>query len=100
MDGCAAARGPCQGPASGSEQGGVARLGLPYTEGSQGSMERRVTWRRREARQAGIRPFCVTVDPTGPKYLAKMYGEVAFTVIDRVEHLPARLLRVYRQLAL
>ena len=53
MDGCAAARGPCQGPASGSEQGGVARLGLPYTEGSQGSMERRVTWRRLEARQAG-----------------------------------------------
>lgn len=54
----------------------------------------------REARQAGIRPFCVTVDPTGPKYLARMYGEVAFTVIDRVEHLPGRLLRVYRQLAL
>ena len=54
----------------------------------------------REARQAGIRPFCVTVDPAGPKYLAKMYGEVAFTVIDRVEELPGRLLRVYRRLAL
>ncbi len=53
----------------------------------------------REARQAGIRPFCVTVDPTGPKYLARMYGEVAFTVIDRVEDLPGRLLRVYRKLA-
>lgn len=53
----------------------------------------------REARQAGIRPFCVTVDPTGPKYLARMYGEVAFTVIDKVEDLPGRLLRVYRQLA-
>ena len=53
----------------------------------------------REARQAGIRPFCVTVDPAGPKYLAQMYGEVAFTVIDRVEDMPGRLLRVVRRLA-
>lgn len=53
----------------------------------------------REARQAGIRPFCITVDPAGPKYLAQMYGEVAFTVIDRVDDLPERLLRVYRRLA-
>ena len=54
----------------------------------------------REARQFGVRPFCVTVDPTGPKYLAEMYGEVAFAVIDRVEDLPNRLLKVYRRLAL
>ena len=54
----------------------------------------------REARQFGIRPFCVTVDPTGPKYLPEMYGEVAFAVIDRVEDLPNRLLKVYRRLAL
>jgi len=34
-------------------QGDVARLDFPYTGGSQGSMERRVTRRRLEARQAG-----------------------------------------------
>jgi rubrerythrin len=54
----------------------------------------------REARKHGIHPFCVTVDPTGPSYLARMYGEVAYTVIDRLDALPARLVRVYGRLAL
>jgi nitric oxide reductase activation protein len=53
----------------------------------------------REARKLGIHPFCVTVDPTGPAYLARMYGEVAYTVIDRLDALPARLVRVYGRLA-
>lgn len=54
----------------------------------------------REARKVGIHPFCVTVDPTGPSYLARMYGEVAYTVIDRLDALPSRLMRVYGRLAL
>lgn len=54
----------------------------------------------REARKAGIHPFCITVDPSGPQYLARMYGEVAYTVIDHVGALPSRLLNVYRRLAL
>lgn len=54
----------------------------------------------REARQAGVHPFCVTVDPSGGQYLQRMYGEVAYTVIDRVEALPARLVQIYRRLAL
>ncbi|MFZ5482100.1 MAG: hypothetical protein ACOZNI_35395 [Myxococcota bacterium] len=54
----------------------------------------------REARKAGVHPFCITVDPSGPSYLARMYGEVAYTVIDRVESLPARLVHVYKRLAL
>ncbi len=53
----------------------------------------------REARKLGIHPFCVTVDPTGPSYLARMYGEVAYTVIDRLDALPERLMRVYGRLA-
>lgn len=53
----------------------------------------------REARKAGIHPFCVTVDPTGPTYLARMYGEVAYTVIDRLDALPSRLVRIYGRLA-
>lgn len=53
----------------------------------------------REARALGITPFCITVDPRGPAYLAHMYGEVAYTVIDRLESLPSRLVRVYRRLA-
>lgn len=54
----------------------------------------------REARQRGIHPFCITVDPTGPAYLPRMYGDVAYTVIDRIDTLPAQMVRVYRRLAL
>ena len=51
-----------------------------------------------EARRAGVHPFCITVDPAGPAYLASMYGEAGFTVIDRVERLPERLPLIYRRL--
>ncbi|MDP2306609.1 MAG: hypothetical protein Q8P18_11360 [Pseudomonadota bacterium] len=54
----------------------------------------------REARKLGIHPYCVTVDPTGPSYLARMYGDVAYTVIDRLDALPARLMRLYGRLAM
>lgn len=54
----------------------------------------------REARKEGVHPFCITVDPTGPQYLGRMYGDVAYTVIDRVDKLPERLVRVYRRLAM
>ncbi len=54
----------------------------------------------REARKAGVHPFCVTVDPTGPAYLKRMYGEVGYCVIDRVDALPAQIVNVYRRLAI
>ena len=51
-----------------------------------------------EARLAGVHPFCITIDPSGPAYLGDMYGETGFTVIDRVERLPERLPLIYRRL--
>lgn len=54
----------------------------------------------REARKGGVHPFCITVDPSARAYLPRMYGDVAYTVIDRVEQLPAQLLRVYRRMAI
>ncbi|HND34907.1 MAG TPA: VWA domain-containing protein, partial [Myxococcota bacterium] len=54
----------------------------------------------REARKGGVHPFCITVDPAARAYLPRMYGDVAYTVIDRVEQLPAQLLRVYRRMAM
>jgi nitric oxide reductase activation protein len=51
-----------------------------------------------EARQAGIHPFCITIDPRGQEYLSRMYGEVGYTVIDRIEALPVRLPLIYRRL--
>ncbi len=52
----------------------------------------------REARKRGIRVWCVTVDPTGANYLPRMYGDVAWTVIDHVDQLPQRLGRTIERL--
>jgi hypothetical protein len=51
-----------------------------------------------EARKAQIHPFCITVDPEGGDYLARMYGTHGYTVIERVSVLPLRLPRIYRRL--
>jgi hypothetical protein len=51
-----------------------------------------------EARQAGIHPFCITVDPHGRSYLSQMYGDGGYTIIDSVEALPQRLPGLYRRL--
>jgi len=51
-----------------------------------------------EARAKGVRPFCITVDPQGQRYLERMYGEGGFVVIDRVEALPRRLPGLLRRL--
>ena len=53
----------------------------------------------REARRHGIDPFCVTIDREADGYLRRMYGDVQYTVIDRIESLPARLPRIYQRLA-
>lgn len=52
----------------------------------------------REAKQRGIHSFCITIDRDADSYLKRMYGDVQFTVIDRVESLPLRLPRIYQRL--
>jgi nitric oxide reductase NorD protein len=52
----------------------------------------------REAKRRGIHPFCITIDREADAYLRRMYGDVQFTVIDRVEMLPLRLPRIYQRL--
>jgi nitric oxide reductase NorD protein len=52
----------------------------------------------REARTAGVHPFCITVDPRGSRYLEAIYGEVGYTIIERAESLPDQLPRIYRRL--
>ena len=51
-----------------------------------------------EARQQGVHPFCITVDPHGRTYLRRMYGDGSYTIIDSVEALPQRLPTIYRRL--
>lgn len=52
----------------------------------------------REAKARGIKPFCVTIDREADAYLRRMYGDVQFSVIDRVESLPSRLPKLYQRL--
>jgi nitric oxide reductase activation protein len=52
----------------------------------------------REAARKGIDPFCLTIDRNADAYLRRMYNDVQFAVIDRVEALPARLPRLYQRL--
>lgn len=52
-----------------------------------------------EARRAGVRPFCVTIDRAGPAYLPELFGPHGYTVLWDVEQLPERLPAIYRRLA-
>ena len=51
-----------------------------------------------EARQAGITPFVLTIDPQGNDYLRTMCDGIDYEVLDDINQLPARLLTLYRTL--
>ena len=52
-----------------------------------------------EARQAGVTPFCLTLDPAADAYAQRLFGARAVQVLDRVERLPERLPALYATLA-
>jgi nitric oxide reductase NorD protein len=52
----------------------------------------------REARLAGVTPFCVTIDRDSEAELKDLYGEVGYTIIDDVLSLPERMPAIYRRL--
>lgn len=47
------------------------------------------------ARQAGLRPFCVTVDQEAHEYLPHIFGKSSFIIIRKPSELPARLPLLY-----
>ncbi len=51
-----------------------------------------------EAREAGIKPFCVTIDREGASYLPHLFGPAGYTVVRKPEDLPDRLPKLYSQL--
>lgn len=51
-----------------------------------------------EAREAGIKPFCVTIDREGAGYLPHLFGPAGYTVVRKPEDLPDRLPLLYAQL--
>lgn len=52
----------------------------------------------REARAAGITPFCVTVDQEASAYLPHIFGSQGFVVVQQAETLPQVLTRLYAQM--
>lgn len=52
----------------------------------------------RQAKNAGIVPFCITIDRESEAELKDLYGEIGYTIIDDVLSLPERLPGIYRRL--
>ena len=53
-----------------------------------------------EARESGITPFCITVDPYGQEYLPYMYGPHGFVSIDNMNNFSQQLAKVYAAMTL
>jgi nitric oxide reductase NorD protein len=51
-----------------------------------------------EARQQGLRPFCVTIDCEANEYLPHLFGAGGFSVIRKPEDLPKELPLLYAQM--
>ncbi|GAA6177730.1 nitric oxide reductase activation protein NorD [Sulfitobacter pacificus] len=50
------------------------------------------------ARQQGVVPFCLTLDPRADAYAQRIFGDRNVQVLDRVERLPERLPQLYASL--
>ncbi len=51
----------------------------------------------REAEEAGITPFCITVDKAGHDYLREMCDQSRYMVIDDIAALPRELPKIYQR---
>ena len=53
-----------------------------------------------ETREAGITPFCITVDPYGQEYLPELYGPHGFVAIENMANFSQNLAKVYAAMTL
>ncbi|MDI6746147.1 MAG: VWA domain-containing protein [Rhodocyclaceae bacterium] len=51
-----------------------------------------------EAREQGIRSYCITIDRHGADYLRHMVGPASYTVLDDAKKLPLKVADIYRKL--
>ncbi|MBA3032720.1 MAG: VWA domain-containing protein [Gammaproteobacteria bacterium] len=51
-----------------------------------------------EAREQGIRSYCITIDRHGADYLRHMVGPASYTVLDDAKKLPLKVAEIYRKL--
>jgi nitric oxide reductase activation protein len=52
----------------------------------------------KEAVDAGVHPFCITLDASGSQYLPQIFGAGHFLVLDHIDDLPKKLPEVYLRL--
>jgi len=51
-----------------------------------------------EAREAGVVPFCLTIDELAQDYIGHLYGARRWALLDEVDRLPERLAQLYLRL--
>ncbi|MFD1709383.1 VWA domain-containing protein [Ottowia sp. GY511] len=52
------------------------------------------------ARQAGLTPFCVTIDREANAYLPRLFGAQGYALVHRADQLPGALTQVYLRLTI
>jgi hypothetical protein len=86
-----------------SQQPAQRKLVLLITDGEPADIdERDPQYLRHDAKKAvedlamrGIHTYCLTLDPTADRYVARIFGENRYSIIDHVERLPERLPAVF-----
>ncbi|MDO8958191.1 MAG: hypothetical protein Q7U85_00490 [Rhodocyclaceae bacterium] len=48
-----------------------------------------------EVGRLGVTPFCLTLDPRADQYVARIFGQRNYLILDHVERLPERLPQLY-----
>jgi len=89
-----------------SEQSAQRRLVLLITDGEPADIdERDPQYLRVDTKKAvedlaakGVYTYCLTLDPSADRYVARIFGENRYSIIDNVERLPERLPAVFGML--
>ncbi len=89
-----------------SQQPAQKRLVLLVTDGEPADIdERDPQYLRHDAKKAvedlamkGIHTYCLTLDPNADQYVARIFGENRYSIVDNVEKLPERLPSVFAAL--
>jgi nitric oxide reductase activation protein len=89
-----------------SEQPAQKRLVLLITDGEPADIdERDPQYLRHDTKKAvedlamrGIYTYCLTLDPDADRYVARIFGENNYSIVDNVERLPERLPNVFAAL--
>ncbi len=89
-----------------TQQSAQKRLVLLVTDGEPSDIdERDPQYLRNDAKKAvedltmqGIYTYCLTLDPDADRYVARIFGENNYSIVDNVERLPERLPNVFAAL--